>query len=282
MPDSEASRRNGLIVMAAPNGARRTKADHPAIPLTPAEIGEDCARCREAGAAMVHVHVRDREGKHILDADLYRQALSQIERTAGYNLIAQITTEAVGRYSADEQMRVVRDVRPEAVSMALPEVFPEGASEKAFADFLEWMRDEAVWPQFILYDAGDLKRFIGLKARGLIPFPRPFVLFVLGKYSKGQEADPADLDPFLEANTDPDLVWSFCSFGKSVFQCADAVIARGGHVRVGMENNLHLRDGSPIAGNADLVREAVRAGNAAGRRALTAATIRQMKSEGLL
>lgn len=282
MPDSESSRSSGLIVMAAPNGARRGKADHPAIPLTPAEIGEDCARCREAGAAMVHVHVRDREGGHVLDADLYRQALSQIERIAGYNLIAQITTEAVGRYSDQEQMQVVREVRPEAVSMALAEIFPEGTSERAFADFLQWMREEAIWPQFILYDAGDLKRFLGLKSRGLIPFRRPFVLFVLGKYTKGQEADPADLDPFLEANTDPDLLWSFCSFGKSVFTCADAVIARGGHVRIGMENNLHLRDGSLITCNADLVREAVRAGAAAGRRALTAATIRQMKSESFI
>ncbi|MEC9368262.1 MAG: 3-keto-5-aminohexanoate cleavage protein [Pseudomonadota bacterium] len=268
--------------MAAPNGARRTKQDHPAIPMTPAEIGEDAARCREAGAAMVHVHVRDRQGKHVLDADLYRQALGQIERIAGYNLIVQITTEAVGKYGAEEQMQLVRDVRPEAVSMALSEIFPVDLPEKRFAAFLEWMREDAIWPQFILYDANDLVRFIELKTRGLIPFRRPFVLFVLGKYSKGQEADPADLDSFLRANTDGDLVWSFCSFGKSVFKCVDAVLAHGGHVRIGMENNLHLRDGKPADSNADLVRECVRAANASGRRLLSPAALRQLKTDAYI
>ncbi len=65
-------------IAVAPNGGRRTKADHPALPMTPEELARTAAECLDAGAAMIHVHVRDRDGKHLLDAEAYRQAIGAI------------------------------------------------------------------------------------------------------------------------------------------------------------------------------------------------------------
>ena len=72
-----------VLIMAAVNGARRTKADHPALPMTIPEIAADVAACVEAGAAMAHVHVRDDEGRHVLDAALYEQAMAESRRRPG-------------------------------------------------------------------------------------------------------------------------------------------------------------------------------------------------------
>jgi len=104
-----------LIVAVAPNGARRSKADHPALPLTAAEIGREAARCRDAGAAIIHLHVRDRDGRHLLDADAYREAIAAVRRAAGDEIIIQVTTEAAGRYAPETQRAVMRELHPEAL-----------------------------------------------------------------------------------------------------------------------------------------------------------------------
>ncbi|MHA1599614.1 MAG: 3-keto-5-aminohexanoate cleavage protein, partial [Alphaproteobacteria bacterium] len=93
-----------LILTVAPNGARRGHADHPALPITPDEIGRCAAACADAGAAMIHLHVRDRDGGHSLDADAYRAAIDAVRREAGERIIVQVTSEAVGIYEPAEQM----------------------------------------------------------------------------------------------------------------------------------------------------------------------------------
>src|SRR5690606_18666219 len=110
----------------APNGARRTKADHPRLPMSVDEIARDAVEALEAGAAMIHLHVRDRDGAHTLDAELYRQAMTAVRKAVGNDMVVQITTEAVGRYSAAEQIAVVDALQPESVSIALREILPEG------------------------------------------------------------------------------------------------------------------------------------------------------------
>ena len=126
-----------LIITVAPNGARRGKADHPAIPLTPAEIGIEAARCQEAGAAMIHLHVRDAEGRHSLDPDLYRAAIAAVRKEAGSDLIVQVTTEAVGIFTPDQQIAAMQALQPEAFSVAVRELIPDAASETAAARFLK-------------------------------------------------------------------------------------------------------------------------------------------------
>ena len=128
----------------------------------------------------IHLHVRDGGGAHILDADLYRQAIAEIRSQAGPDIVNQVTTEAVGRYQPDQQMVLVRELRPEAFSVAVREILPEGGQEAPAADFLAWCHDRSIAAQYILYDPADLRRFADFARRGIIPGDRLSVLFVLG------------------------------------------------------------------------------------------------------
>ena len=135
-----------LVVMVAPNGARRTKADHANLPITPAEIAREAALCADAGATVLHVHVRDRDGRHSLDAGHYRATLRAVRETLGERIVVQITTEAVGRYRPAEQMDMVRELYPEAVSLALAELIPDDDAIDDAAAFLDWLRQERIAP----------------------------------------------------------------------------------------------------------------------------------------
>jgi uncharacterized protein (DUF849 family) len=241
-----------VMVMVAPNGARRGKVDHPAIPLTPAELALDVAASAAAGAAAVHLHVRDAAGGHSLDPGLYREAVAAV-RAACPDIVIQITTEAVGRYAPAEQMATVRALRPGAVSLALRELIPDTAAEAPAGDFLAWMQEAGVAPQVILYAPDEVTRCRELIARGVIPFAAPFLLFVLGRYAADQQSAPEDLDPFVDALGDFPAPWAVCAFGRREAACAVAAARLGGHVRVGFENNLHLPDGTLAPGNAAIV-----------------------------
>lgn len=253
-----------LILTVAPNGARKTKADHPALPMTPDDIAACAASCAEAGAAMIHLHVRDRRGGHTLDAETYRAAMAAVRRDLGQDIIIQVTSEAVGIYEPQQQMAMVRALRPEAVSLAVREIVPSADREAEAAGFFAWMRDEAVLPQFILYSSADLRRLDDLIARGIVPPGRHFALFVLGRYTPGQVSEPGDLMPFLNANESAHP-WAVCAFGPREAACTAAATAFGGHVRVGFENNMLLADGSRAPDNAALVAAAAANAKAIGR-----------------
>ena len=259
----------------APNGARKTKADHPAVPLTAEELGRTAAACAEAGASMIHLHVRDRDGKHSLDVEAYRDAIAAVKRAAGDRLLVQVTSEAVGIYSPDQQMAMVRDLKPEAVSLAVREIVPDAAAEPAAAAFLAWLAAEGVMPQFILYSDTDLQRFDDLIDRGIVPGERQAVLYVLGRYSKDQTSEPTDLLPFLQASR-RDHAWSMCAFGPRETACAVTAAGLGGHARVGFENNLRLPDGSVAPDNAALVAAVVAGIEAIGCRPAGAEDVRRI------
>lgn len=201
---------NPMAICVAPNGARKTHADHPAVPVTPQEVAEGAVRWREAGAAMLHLHVRDRNAGHVLDADLYIESTKAVRAAVGDDMVIQITTEAVGKYSAPEQMAVVRAVKPEACSLAVRELIPDAAHEKDAATFLEELVGWGCAPQYILYSPEDVDRLRDLRRRGIIPGTRMNVLFVLGRYSRDQESDPRDLLPFVER-------WDSALTGRSAF-----------------------------------------------------------------
>jgi uncharacterized protein (DUF849 family) len=267
-----------VIITVAPNGARRLKRDHPQIPLTIAEIGRDAAQCVEAGAAMIHVHVRDADGAHILDADAYRDVTREIRAQVGVAPIVQITTESVGRYAPRQQMEIVEQVRPEAVSIALRELMPEPGAEREGSAFLHRLAGGECLVQHILYDAGDVLRFQDLVANGAIPPSHASALFVLGRYTAGQQSDPRDLLPFLDAWR-LDLPWATCAFGKREAACVISAAAMGGHARVGFENNLHMPDGQMAPDNAALVRCVVAGTSAIGLRPASPDEARQVLSK---
>lgn len=271
-----------LILTVAPNGAYKQLADHPAVPLTAEALAQDAKRCLDAGAAMLHLHIRDADGGHSLDVAGYREALRVVRAAVGDHMVLQVTSEAAKRYQAPAQVAMVRALRPEAVSIGLRELDVPSLGDAGLADFFAWLAREQVMTQVILYDLADLQRWQALRAAGLVPDAPWFLLFVLGRYSVGQTSSPHDLLPFVAAHLadgqgEP---WAMCAFGPTEHACAITAAALGGHVRVGFENNLRLKDGRLAPDNAALVAQSSDAARVLGRPLATAAQIRQMFRAG--
>jgi 3-keto-5-aminohexanoate cleavage enzyme len=256
--------RGRVVLAVAPNGGRKTKADHPALPLTSSELARAAAECLERGASMIHLHVRDAEGRHCLDPEAYRAAIASICQEVGDRLVLQITSESLDRYSPAEQRAAVLKTNPEAVSLALRELAPEKADEKDFGDFLLKLKQMRIWPQIILYTPAEADRLGEMLKQGLIPFDRLSVLYVLGRFALTRTALPRDLLPFLAPDMPRFESWSVCAFGRRETACVAAGALLGGHARVGFENNLSLADGARAASNAELVGAAAHAFEAVG------------------
>ena len=201
------------------------------------------------------MHARRPDGRHLLDAQAYRDALAAVRKAVGDELLVQVTSEAAGVYRAAEQMAMVRELAPEAVSVGLREIAVPEIPESELAAFLAWLAERRVLTQIILYDEADVRRWQALRQRGLAPAGAWSVLFVLGRYSAGQTSSAHDLLPFLAAS-DHALPWAVCAFGPEENACVTTAAAFGGHMRVGFENNLKLRDGAIAPDNAALVRQA--------------------------
>jgi uncharacterized protein (DUF849 family) len=263
-----------VMVMAAPNGARRTHADHPALPVTADELADCATSLLDAGVSVLHLHVRDTEGRHTLASDAYRSAIRRISRRTANALILQVTTEAVGRYTREEQMSLVRELRPEAASLALRELCPDDDAEQAAARFFAWLVAERIWPQYILYSVEDVRRFERMRRRGVFAEEHPSCLLVLGRYADQQPGDPAELDVLLSSADRECVPWSVCCFGPREQQAMLEALGKGGHVRIGFENNLLLADGSPAADNASLVKQFIAATEESPRRPASADEVR--------
>jgi 3-keto-5-aminohexanoate cleavage enzyme len=267
-----------LIVTVAPNGAERGKADHAGLPITPAEIAREAELCCAAGATVLHLHVRNGEGRHSLDPAHYRAAIAAVRSAVGDRMAIQVTTEAGGRYSPSAQMTVVRQLHPEAVSVTLSELIPDDAAVGAAAAFLSWLRREQIAPQYILHTPNDVARFHGLRRRGVIPQRRPFALFVLGHYAGPAELRPRDLLPYLKAH-DADCPWAICALGPSESACVLTAAGLGGHAQVGFEHNLWRTDGGLAASNADLIGPIAAGARLLGRDLADVATTRAFLAE---
>ncbi|WP_344846735.1 3-keto-5-aminohexanoate cleavage protein [Celeribacter arenosi] len=240
--------------MVAPNGARLSKTDHPAIPLTLDEIVA-CARdCHAAGADGIHAHIRDADGQHLLDCARYRQLVSAL-KGAVPDLAVQITTEAVGRYDPATQMEVALNAGAEMVSVSIREICRADVSD--VGRFFHQCRDTGIAVQHILYDRGDCELLGEVLAEDELHNPALQLLYVLGRYSENLQSTPSDLSPFVDwqasLNLTPD--WAVCAFGKSEAVCLKAAAALGGKCRVGFENSLYLSDGSIAADNAEKVKD---------------------------
>ena len=189
-----------FLIASAPNGARKTKADLPSIPITPAELAQEAANCKAVGAAMMHLHVRDDDQRHSIDVGRYREMLTEVRASVGDDMLLQVTSEAVGMYGAQDQMAMIRELVPEAVSIAVREIAPENADLDELRDFFAFIREADILPQFILYAPEDVIRFNQLVRDGVIPGEKLPVLYVLGRYTTGQVSDPKDLLPYLDAS----------------------------------------------------------------------------------
>ena len=244
------------IIMAAPNGARKVKTDHPAVPVTIAETIATAKECHAAGASILHAHVRDDDGKHLLDVGRYRQLLDGLQQEVP-EMLVQVTTEAVGIYTPEQQADLVFALKPDFVSVGFREMIGDnGEAARALAThFYHQSLAEQINVQHILYDLDDLKRFRVAMADGILPAARPHLLLVLGRYSGNFQSDPAEMKPFIAGGLTDMASWSICAFGHCEFDVMTDAIASGGHCRVGFENNLYLKDGSLAPNNAALIRQ---------------------------
>jgi len=241
------------IIMVAPNGARKTRLDHPALPLTIEETVEEAVRCHAAGASVLHAHVRGKQNQHVLDAGLYQELIAEMQRRAP-DMLVQITTEATGVYTPAQQVACIQTVVPEIASVCLKEITSNFSQLDFARRFYHWSSEAGVHIQHILFSGEELSQFVKLKNSGVIPSSHRCVLFVLGRYAVDFQSSAVDLDPFLVAEI-TSLDWFVCAFGANEQACVSTAISHGGHARVGFENNLHLANGEPADSTAQLVNQ---------------------------
>ncbi|MCW6511187.1 BKACE family enzyme [Lichenifustis flavocetrariae] len=243
-----------VLIMVAPTGARRMPRDHAALPITLDAIAETAADCFAAGAGAIHAHVRDAAGAHLLDVAAYRAQLARIA-VAAPDIVVQVTTEAVGRYSPADQAALLTELRPRFVSVAIREFFADAEAPAAAA--LLAAQASGVACQYIVYDDRDLVWFSDLVARGLLPGTRHRIIVVMGRYTEGQNSDIAEFAARLATMDRLGLtdttVWTVCAFGQGETAVLEAAMAAGGHMRVGFENSLLHADGRVAADNRERV-----------------------------
>lgn len=244
-------------VMVAPNGARRGKADHSAIPVSEAELVETALACRAAGADGIHLHIRDAQGRHVLDAAQYQSLLNAVEQAVP-DMYLQVTSEMAGLYDAPEQIAMMRALKPRFVSVGLRELVRQVADWAAATSFYAWALENDVQVQHILYSPDELSWFLSEVQSGRMP-GRDFKLqFVLGTYDGSQISRPENVQEFVDlldaAPEGLSFDWMMCAFGREETVCLAQTAKLGGKVRVGFENSLWHADGSLATDNAERVR----------------------------
>lgn len=252
-----------MLIAVAPNGARKTKRDHSKLPLSTDELIETAISCLDAGAAMMHFHVRDSFGRHTLDHNIYGPVLKELEAVVGENMLLQVSSESAGIYRPDEQIEQMKRLAPHCLSCGLREVFGDGKDYSAGHEFITELHRTGVLLQYILYSPADVVWYETLCADGVIPGKNHLLLFVLGRYDQGTGSD-CQLDNYV-ASLKRKRPWMVCGFGQLEHDLVAQAAERGGHVRVGFENNLSLADGSLAPDNATLVRLSADQARSAGR-----------------
>jgi 3-keto-5-aminohexanoate cleavage enzyme len=249
-----------MLIAVAPNGARRDKNHHSTLPITPDELAQTALTCLEAGASMIHLHVRDGQNKHSISSQHYLPAIKAIRATVGQKMLIQVTSEAAGIFSRHQQMEAMLELMPDSVSIALRELVPDAGAEEEANAFFSRLDEAGTLIQYIIYSPEELQRYHALCTSGVIPRQQHLLLFVLGRYSE-KLASESDLDDFI-ADYKGEAEWMCCAFGKNEEAIMRRAAQLGGHARVGFENNLQRQDGSLVTDNSELV--SITATNAIG------------------
>ena len=245
-----------LIITVAPTGNVPTKEMNPHLPVTPEEIAETAVRCREAGASLIHVHARDAAGKPTLDPDVFGRIHELI--SARTDLIVMISTG--GRAGMDPQARAaaVRRIRPEMASLTTGSMnFPDRVYANSFQD-VEYlataMQEAGTKPEMEVFEPGMINNALLLADKGLAAPPLHFD-FVLG--SRGSLPASAKNLLFESESLPPGSTWTVAGVGRWQLPMAVLAIVMGGHVRVGLEDNIYYRKGE-LASNEQLVARVAR------------------------
>lgn len=240
-----------LIITAALTGAEVTRQQQPALPITPEEIAVAAHECAQAGAAMVHVHARNRDGSPTQDREIYRQIIAAVR--ARCDVIVQVSTGGAVGMTPQERLAPVTLV-PEMATLSMGSVnFGGDVFMNHPADmevFAAAMRDHAVKPELEIFDSGMLTTATRWLKKGLLTGPLHFDL-VLG-IPGGMAATPEAL-MYLTSQLPPGSTWTVAGIGASQLSLGTLAIVLGGHVRVGFEDNVYYRKGELASSNAQLV-----------------------------
>jgi 3-keto-5-aminohexanoate cleavage enzyme len=262
-----------LIVTVAAVGAELTPEQTPHLPITPEQLGETAALCQAAGASMIHVHCRNDDGTNTADVARFRDALAAIR--ANSELIVQFTTGgAIGMTVAERAGPL--QLRPDMATLTCGTVnFGDDVFENSFPimrGILAEIVRYGVQPELEIFDAGHLTNAKRLAAEGLLRFPA-HVDFVLG-VPGGLDASVRNLVHLVDA-LPSGCTWSVAGIGRDQLPMATVAIAMGGHVRVGLEDNIYYSRGR-LARNDELVARVARIGAELGRPVASPAEARDL------
>jgi 3-keto-5-aminohexanoate cleavage enzyme len=256
-----------MVLTAAMVGAETTREQTPHLPITADEIAEDAARCREAGAAMVHLHVRTPEGKPSQDTELFRAAIRAIRKRC--DVLVQVSTGGAVGMSVDERcggLALTGADRPDMATLTTgtinfgPDVFWN--PRPLVRDIAARIRASGLKPEIECFDVGMIDEARALAKEGVIELPAHFD-FVLG-VGGALAADERALD-FMRSYVPDGSTWTCAAMGRHQLPFVELSARKGGNARVGLEDNIYVSKGVLAKGNFELVAEAAKRAAAAGR-----------------
>ena len=266
-----------LLITVAPTGAETTKADCPRLPTRLDELIATAVECQAAGAAIIHVHVRDDEHQPTLDVARLTDTVQALRQAT--DLIVQLSTGGSVHDPLSSRLRVL-DAEPDSCSLTMGTTnFGDEVFSNPWPFVVELYRltqARGVVPEFELFDLGQvhaLQRL--LDAEGLPHNDKVHVDFVLG-VPGAMPGTPAALVTGVGALPAQVTSWSATGVGRSSIPVMLTALALGGHLRVGMEDVLNLRRGVPVQSNAQLVQRATTAAALADRAPMTARAARSL------
>ncbi len=265
------------MVTVAPTGAETSKDDVPALPTTLDELVETAVRCERAGAALIHLHVRDAEHRPTLDRALLRETVVAVRESA--DLVVQLSTGGSVHDPLDTRLTVL-DVEPDSCSLTCgttnfgDEVFLN--PWPFIVELYQQTQAREVVPEFELFDLGHVHALRRLLDEHGLPFGgRVHVDVVLG-VPGGMPGTPAALLGALAMLPPQVTSWSATGVGRAHLPVAATALATGGHLRVGMEDNLLLARSRPVRHNDELVVRAAELATLLQRPPMSTAAAREM------
>lgn len=252
-----------LIITIAPTGNVPTKAMTPHVPVTPAEIAKDIIACNQAGAAVAHIHARDEQQAPTTDMKYFAETVRLLD-AAGCSIIKQISTGARGGKSGEARAEALA-LQPQSASLATGSSnFPASvnANDPGLVEYMaKVMLDKNIKPEIEVFDTAMIYNALHLQKAGLLQGPLLFNL-VLGV--KGSLPATAKNLFFLVESLPADAVWSVSIIGPQHVNLSTIAIALGGHVRVGIEDNIYYSKGG-LATNVSLVERIANIAKSVGR-----------------
>jgi 3-keto-5-aminohexanoate cleavage enzyme len=268
---------DGVIITAAITGSRITRQAAPNIPITPEEIAQSAIECWEAGASIVHIHVRDPQtGLGTQELDLFRQVVEKLRKQT--DLILSLTTSGIpGRNLPFEERLGPLSLHPELASFDAGSINLGGSVFINTPEFLdraaEFMKEKGVKPEIEIFDSGMIVTTLRMLEEGKLEGPLHFQ-FVLGT-PWGAPATPKALLHLLE-HIPPESTWSVIGIGKGHLPMAMMGLIMGGHIRVGTEDNIYYDRGVLARNNAQFVRRIVRIAKEYGREPASTSEAREI------